>query len=156
MKKLIFILVILLSSIFGNAQTKQFVPEGKNSIYADVLILIFINNFQINYERTILTNDIVTMTGRVGVGSWTIWDSNDMSFPSDLHFVFFNSPFHLELNVGCISFYDNTRQSWRGTYMLYGAGLRYQADSRGFFLRVKYEYSSFNEFMPGLSLGFNI
>jgi hypothetical protein len=36
-----------------------------------------------------------------------------------------------------------------------GAGIIYQKEQKGGFIRIKYEYSRYYEFMPGFSIGYN-
>ncbi|MDD3861092.1 MAG: hypothetical protein PHW83_12935, partial [Bacteroidales bacterium] len=135
MKKIL--LVIIGISIFSNVFTQELpcLPQGKNSVYGDILVLIFINNFQVNYERTVYLGENISTSVRIGIGSWTEWDYNGISFPIDVHLLFIKYNIHPEINFGLISFYDNDASSLSKPELLYGIGIRYQNDLKGGFVR---------------------
>ncbi len=156
MKKLLTLFIAITITATILAQNTNSLPQGKNNVYGDVLVLVFINNFQINYERTIYLGEYISAGARIGLGSWTEWGNNDISVPLDLHLLFLKHKIHPEISFGVIPFYDNNRSVWKDKlYLLYGIGLRYQHEEKGGFIRLKYEYCDYYNFMPGLSIGYN-
>lgn len=151
--------IVLLLSAFSfsglHSQESKHVPQGKNSIYGDILVLFFINNFQVNYERCIVKDDKSYTSFRFGVGSWTEWEYNGIAIPIDIHFVLLKTPIHPEISIGMISFYDNNSGILSKPDLLLGAAIRYQRFEKGGFVRFKYEYCHYLPFMPGISIGYN-
>jgi hypothetical protein len=156
-KKLTIVLLLLFGLTISRlySQESNSVPQGRNSVYGDFLVLFFINNFQVNYERCIVKDDNSYTSIRVGVGSWTEWEYNGLAIPIDIHFVLFKTPIHPEISIGMISFYDINGGGFSKPDLLLGGGIRYQRFDKGGFIRFKYEYCNYFPFMPGLSIGYN-
>lgn len=141
-----------------NAQTASLDKvRGKNSVYLDLLVLIFYNNFQINYERTLISFYDMEFNARLGLGSWTNWGFTDVAVPYDLHYVYTKYKIHPEINAGGISFWDNSNDMLSMPRLLIGGAIRYQPYNYGFYFRLKVEYLKEPSYtiMPGFSFGWN-